>query len=121
MDTDLDLDFDLDEDLGGAAGGTGGSEEEEEEGQEEDGGESEGEEDDAVGLDDEMDFLPECNAFEPQELAAVQKLPECGIAAVVGDFLTTTMPVTAMASMGAGEEVEAVAAELVQGRRLLPS
>ena len=120
MDTDLDLDFDLDEDLGGAAGGTGGSEEEEEEGQEEDGGESEGEEDDAVGLDDEMDFLLECNAFEPQELAAVQKLPECGIAAVVGDFLTTTMPVTAMASMGAGE-VEAVAAELVQGRRLLPS
>ena len=31
-----------------------------------------GGEDDAVGLtdiDDEMDFLPECNAFEPQELA----------------------------------------------------
>jgi hypothetical protein len=71
MDTDLDLDFDLDVDLGGAVGGTGGSEEEEEEGQEEDGGEIEGEEDDVVGLTDsdgETDFLPECNAFEPQEL-----------------------------------------------------
>jgi hypothetical protein len=74
-----------------------------------------------VGLtdsDDEMDFLPECNAFEPQDLAAFHKLPECGIAAVVGGFLTTTMPVTAMASMGA-REVEAVAGSAAAALRAM--